>query len=306
MPKIKILTDSASDITAKDAKGLEIEILNIGLEVDGKLYRDRKDFTPEQYHTILKSSKTPPIAKAVSREEYLDAYTRALDEGFSHVIVVTMDSGSGSTFENARTAREKLYEVKPDAGSQIGIYLIDSQTHSMAYGYPIIQAAKLAKEGTQFAQILAYLGDWFSTVEIHLGVLNLEQAKKRGQVKAGSALIGSLLSVKPIVSIIEGRVEVVDQVRGEKAVAPRLLESFQSRCKHPDSPVFVISGQDKTQADTLAELIAEKTGRPTPVFLAGAGVLSNVGSRPLGLVFHGAARQTAGNQPANAHQEQDR
>jgi len=287
MTKIKFLTDSASDIPDEQLARHGIEMLCIPIAVDGVGYFDRKSFSSEEYLSIVQNAKEIPVTSKISEREYLENFKRLFGEGYTDVITVTISSTGSGTYDSAQLARQNFYEENPAAKETFNIHVLDSRSYSIGYGHPVIEAAKMAEGNKPVAEILTYLEDWFNTVEIYLGVYALEHLKKSGRVNGMGAFVGELLGIRPIMSIIQGVAKVMDKVRGDKNVVPRLLEAFKKNCSNLSAPVFVMQGADKLRAKELAALIQKEIGRAVPIFTAGAAIVTNTGPRPVAVVFQG-------------------
>ena len=98
--------------------------------------------------------------------------------------------------------------------------MIDSLCYTYTYGYAVVQAAKQAEEGRSYEEILAYLDDYFSRAETYFSVYNLDFAKKSGRISVAAAFVGDMLGLRPIMSIIDGEIKIIEKVRGDKAVVP--------------------------------------------------------------------------------------
>ena len=290
MEKIKIVTDSASDILDSALEEYGIEMLCISIAVDGVSYHERQDFTFQEYYSMLETCKEVPVTSKIPEWKFLDCYKRAYEQGYTTLIAVTLSGRGSATYESAVLARNHFYEENPDAKEKFKIYLVDSRIYTIAVGHPVTQAGKMAKEGKSSQEILDYLADWFDTVEVILSVYTLRFLKKSGRVSGASAFVGEALGVRPVLSVIEGKTETLDKPRGDKNVVPTVFNLFKKNCVDYSAPVLILYGADKQCAEELADLLEKEIGRRPPMFMAGGAIVTNTGPKPIAVVYRGKAR----------------
>ena len=137
MAKIKIVTDSTSDLPKNIINELNIEVLPLVLFADGVEYRDGLDITPEEFYKIMESSESIPTSSCVPPVLYTEVYEKAYNEGYTDLILTSINSKGSSTYQGAVMARDMFYEDNPEAEGKFNIYNIDSKTYSMAYGWGV-------------------------------------------------------------------------------------------------------------------------------------------------------------------------
>ena len=157
MQRIKLMTDSASDLPNELAQQLGIEIIPFPIAVDGKGYMEGVDFTPRQFYDIMQNAKEIPTTSQIPTVTYCEHYYSAFEKGYTDVILVGISSSASATFLRAQDAVEMFFENCPQAKGKFNIHILDSKTFSLGYGYPMMQAARLVREGNTVEQILAYL-----------------------------------------------------------------------------------------------------------------------------------------------------
>lgn len=164
MQRIKMMTDSASDLPRQSAQELGIDIIPIPIAVDGQGYLEGVDFTPREFYSIMQSAKEIPTTSQISPVTYCEYYYRAYQEGYTDVILVGISSTASATYLRAKDGVELFFDNCPDAKGKINIHIVDSKTFSLGYGYPVMQAAKMSREGKTVEEILTFcrtgLKDW--------------------------------------------------------------------------------------------------------------------------------------------------
>lgn len=293
MQKIRIMTDSAADLPVETAQRLGIQVLPIPITVDGRSYYERVDLTNEEFYRVLLSCRQIPTTSHINASRYLDEYQKAFQAGNTHLINVTINSMGSNMYNAACLARRLFYEDSGVTESQFCIEVVDSRTYTMAYGLAVRRAAEQAAAGVDFEQILAGLRDWFSRVEIAFSVYSLEFVKKSGRVSCAAAFVGDLLGLRPMIVFSGGAATVVDKVRGDHNVVPKLLEVVKRRADHPqDYPFAVIRGTSVPQGDEFAA--AAQAGiagvHLDGIYSVGSSVAINCGPTVVAAVYAGKKR----------------
>ena len=187
-------------------------------------------------------------------------------------------------------AREQFFQEMPNAKETMRIHLVDSKTYTMAFGLPVIEGAKMARAGKSADEILLYLHDFFDRVEVYLACWTLEYAKKSGRISAAAAFVGEVLGLRPVISLIDGETKIVDRVRGEKQLIPRIVKCYEDNCDDRSAPVFVAYGAVDEYGQALKAALEKKIGRSIPMHRAGASIVINAGPRIAAVVFCGKKR----------------
>lgn len=280
MLKTAILTDSACDIPLEVAKHLNIDIFCFDIAVDGKAYVERVDFTPEEYLSILNTCAELPTTSQITAYRIEEKYKELAAAGYDNVLHVTISSTGSATYGNACFAKRKVEE----AGLPLTVYVIDSKSYSIGYGYPLCKAAELLAGGMGAEEIADYLTTQFAGTEILLGMYSLRFARKSGRIGTLAAFAGELMGLKPLVLMKDGTTETIARVRGEKALLPSLVANLKARM--PSGSHYCIG---YTQPAALAELLAlcekEVGYPPAMVTPLGAAVTSNAGPDSIGIVY---------------------
>lgn len=291
MSKTVLLTDSACDLSPALEEQYHIDILPFHITVDGEGYTERQDFTCEEYYEMLGRCKEIPKTSQITSLRFLEQFLRYDNEGVDNVICVTINSAGSNTYNAARMARSQFAEERPD--SRMHIYVIDSHTYSMTYGYPLVQAAKKLAGGADVKTVLEYLEGVFARTEIVLAMYTLRFAKKSGRISAAAAFAGELLGLRPIISLIDGMTKVEDKVRGDAAVPAAMIKQVRKRMDYPDGDVHYMLGcTDIPNVKELEKLCRKEFGRgPDAVFKLGAAVASNTGPDAMAIVYQGVPRR---------------
>lgn len=288
MQKIKIITDSACDISKEDEKRLGIKIMSFPVIVDGVAYRERIDFTNEEFYHMMDIAKEMPTTSQLTPFEILEVYKDLYQEGWTDVIYVTISSTGSATYRNALSAAEEFNNwIKESGGGSMRIHVVDSKNYTGVYGYPVMQAALKAQKGETPDEIIDYLKEWFDCAEVHFVPMTLKYVKKSGRVTAAAAFAGELLGLRPLIKINGGVSTVIEKIRGEKNILPKLLADAE-RSMTPKTPYIIIKGSESSLPDELTSEMTKKFGYPPEYTVQiGAAVACNAGHNVVGFIIRG-------------------
>ncbi len=276
MEKIKLITDSTSDIPLPAAEELGIDVLSIMLSINGGSYAEQRDLSTDEFYELLVQTDELPTTSQITAFTYEEKFKEYLDAGYTDVICVTINSKGSATHQNAIMARNAIYENYPMAQEQMRIHIIDSKCYTAVYGYSVQQAARMAARGICAEEIVRYLEDWFSKAVVYVIPSTLKYAKKSGRISAAAAFAGDLLGLKPVIRFADGENVVIEKVRGEKKIVPALIEKAEGMIK--DAPYLVLRGANSDLPEELAQELTDRIGYPPEeIVKIGAAVSMNIG-----------------------------
>ena len=212
---IKIITDSTSDIDVTYAKELNIDIVPLKVIIDGKEYKDRVDLQPDQFYSLLEKSEVLPTTSQPSPQEFLNYYEEAKEKGDS-VIVMTLSGTISGTYQSANIAK--------DLAEYENIYVIESLNATQALRLLVLKAVALREEGKDAETIFNELQAYKERVRIVAFVDTLEYLCKGGRMSKTVAAAGTLLKVKPIIGLRDGKLEMFSKARGAVKATAKIIE----------------------------------------------------------------------------------
>ncbi len=286
--KFAVLTDSACDLPYDLAEKHGVDILCFQISVDGNSYTERQDFDFDEYYEMLRTCEGIPSTAHVTMPRFLAQFLAYDDAKVQEVLYVSINAAGSATFNAATMAEREFRKERP--ASQMKIYLVDSHAYSMAYGWYVAEAARKLKNGAEMADVVAWLEDMFSRVEISLAAFSLKFMKKSGRISAAAAFAGELLGLRPIVSLNDGISIVQKKVRGDKEVLPTMLEYVE---KHmDDTKEYMVGGTNQETIEQLAAMCKKQWGaEPLLLFKLGAAVATNTGPDAIAVVYVGEKRR---------------
>lgn len=286
--KILLITDSACDIPDEALLRGGIVMLPIPIAIDAKGYLERVDFTREEFYGLLSTAKECPSTSHILATTYEQSYVEAMEQGYTDVIVVTITSRGSNMFSAAVLGKKNFLEEHPGA---LRITVLDSGSYTLGYGYPLIEAAELARGGASAEEVIAYLDDWFSCVEIIFAAYSLEYAKKSGRIPAAAAFVGDVLGLRPLISIIDGETKVVEKVRGDKNVVTHMVAYAKSRAVDKKPVTAAMRGTVDVYGEQLIKEITKVFGHAPRMYeKLGASITINSGPKTVGFLYRGKKR----------------
>lgn len=217
---VRIVTDSTADIPLDQAEELGITIVPLTVFFGEDAYLDNVELDNAGFYKKLQESKTLPRTSQPSPAAFQEAYTRLIQEGATGILSIHLSSKLSGTYQSARTARDTL----DDELKSIPIEVVDSQSISAGMSHAIMQAAREAKEGVSLAEIKEHVISEQAHSRILAVLDTLEYVKRGGRIGGARALLGNMLSVKPIVSLKDGEVVPVEQPRTRSKAYARIAQ----------------------------------------------------------------------------------
>jgi DegV family protein with EDD domain len=197
MSRIRVVTDSASDLPEAFARRLDVDVVSLTIRFGDEEFTDRVDLTPELFWAKCKSSKTLPETAAPSPGAFQAAYERAKSDGCDGVIVLTLSSLLSATHQSATLAAEAVAGV-------IDVRVLDTLNVSMGQGLIVIDVAELAATGASLDELVAHAESLMPKAGVVAALDTLEHLIKGGRIGGAKALLGQVLSIKPLVELKGG------------------------------------------------------------------------------------------------------
>lgn len=222
MSRVAIFTDSASDLDPAEAAASGIHVIPLLVTFGSETVRAGVDLDTAQFWERMLAADAPfPKTAASSPGEFKAAYEAAFEAGAEAIVSVHVASTLSGTIKSAQIARDML----PDRE----IHIVDSLSASMGQGLLVRMATELAEADESAEQIAATIESRVTDLRVFVALETLEYLKKGGRISPARAAIGTLLSVKPIISVELGEVDTVDRVRTRSKARERLIELVTER-----------------------------------------------------------------------------
>ena len=221
---VRIVTDSTADIPLERAQALGITVVPLTVFFGDEAYLDGVELDNPGFYRKLQASKVSPRTSQPSPGSFQEAFTRLINEGADAILSVHLSAKLSGTYQSACTGRDSL----PEELKKIPIDIVDSQSVSLGMSAAIMRAAEEAHQGSGLAEIKAHLLDQISRAHILFALDTLEYLKRGGRIGAASALLGGMLSFKPILSLKDGMVVAVERPRTRSKAFERIAQLVSS------------------------------------------------------------------------------
>ena len=239
MSRVAVVTDSASDMDPARAASLGITVIPLIVSFGKDAYSAGVDLTTDAFWTRMTAPDAPfPTTAACSPGDFQVAYQRAFDDGAEAIVSIHVAGTLSGTIKAAEVGAAMFKERE--------IHIVDSMSASMGEGVLAELAVQMAAEGVAAAEIAQVVTRRREDIGVYLALETLEYLKRGGRISGAQAAIGTLLSVKPIIEIKDGRVETAERVRTRGKAREKLVELLAVR------PIERLSVLHTTDADVEA------------------------------------------------------
>ena len=251
MPGVFVVTDSSCDLEQDDIEPFNIEIVPLTIRFGSEEFTDRQDLGVEDFYDRMANSQDLPQTACPSPGAFEEAFHNARDADAEAVICLTISSDLSTTFQSAQTAASACE-------GRIPVHVMDSRTVSSGLGTLVIEAAKLAGEGANIEIVMRWVNDLIARTHVLAALNTLENLKKGGRIGGATAMVGSLLSIKPVIDLTGGVVHEAGKARTRKRALQMLSDGIGAAglIEH----VAVMHG-GATDIDQFLDLIAPRFPR---------------------------------------------
>jgi DegV family protein with EDD domain len=206
MAGIQVVTDSACDLTRETADERGVRIVPLKIRFGDEELVDREELSTKEFWDRVITGPVIPETAAPSPGAFQRAFLDAADEGRTGVLCITLSSRLSATYQAACTAAEAITD-------RIAVRVVDSLTVTMGEGLLVLSAVDLAEEGKSLDEIAASLEDLMARTRVYGLLESLEFLRRGGRIGGAAHLMGSLLSIKPVLEVRDGIVEVESKQR---------------------------------------------------------------------------------------------
>ena len=290
MSDFVILTDSSADLDAEMVRSLDVQVLPLSFTIGGRTYRnfpDNREMDPHVFYERLRQGEVATTA-AVNVAEYVDALEPLLRAG-RDVLILAFSSGLSATYNSSLIAVEELREKYP----QRKLYTVDTLCASLGQGLLVYLAAQQRDQG----KLIEEVRDW---AEIHkynlchqFTVDDLHFLKRGGRISATTAVVGSMLQIKPVLHVDdEGHLINIAKARGRRASLKALVDKMEQTAIDPgEQTVFISHGDCLEDARLVEQMVKERFGvKEVCINYVGPVIGAHSGPGTLALFYVGRER----------------
>ena len=268
---IKLVADSTCDLSQEIINLYDIGVAPLNITIDEITYKDRVDIDSDTFFSKIAEYKKPPTTAMPSPAEFLEIYEKAYEAGQKDILCICMSSKTSGSYQSAEIAKNYFAEAHKE--NDWNIHVVDSTCMSHGSGWLLIKSAKLREQGASFEELVEFNESKKRNVKHFLSVDDLDNLVRSGRLRYGSALIGKILKVKPIMTMKNGEGAIVGKERGRKRILQHYINEFNKRVDLENTD-FVIVGytSDKLYAENLVNLIRSETIFKGDIYLMQMGV----------------------------------
>lgn len=290
MSEYVLITDSSADLSQEMVQELGVTVLPLSFTIQGKTYRnypDNREMDLPLFYDMLRAGELATTS-AVNVAEYTQVVEPILQEG-KDVLILAFSSGLSSTYQASVLAAGELREKYPDRK----IYTVDTLCASLGQGLLVYLAAQEQRKGKSIEEVR----DWAEETKLHLchqfTVDDLHFLKRGGRISATTAVVGSMLQIKPVLHVDnEGHLINIGKARGRQASLKALVDKMEKTVTEEGrKTVFISHGDCRKDAVTVADMVRERFGtQDIRINFVGPVIGAHSGPGTLALFYLGTER----------------
>lgn len=283
---VAVVTDSTAGLPTEtlasaSSRQLPLTVLGIPVLLGSAERREGDDISSAEVAKALSLRHAPVTTSRLSPGELAETYQRLFDEGFESIVSIHLSKALSGTVEAAQVAAA-------DFGGRVAV--VDSRGAGMGLGYPVLEAVAAAREGASSAQVVAAAVQVIDDVTTYFYVDTLEYLRRGGRISAAAALVGTALSVKPILKVSSGgEIQVHDKVRTPVKGMKSLAELAASQVYDAPVELTVHHLGAEERAEALVELLHQTLGaqiKKVQITEVGAAIGAHCGPGLVGVVVY--------------------
>lgn len=279
MGAVRVISDSTCDLSQELIKKHDIAILPLYVVFDEEAYKDGVDITTEKLYRMVEERNTLPKTSAPSPLDFYNTFKKYIEIG-EDIIYIGISSELSATVQNARLAAQGLPEDR--------IEIVDSLNLSTGIGLLVMKAVDYTGQGFGIHETAQKIRELVPKVRTRFVINTLDYLYKGGRCTALESFFGGLLSIKPVVSVKEGKMLLEDKIRGkrEKARNNMLESALADKGKMRKDRVFVTHSMDLEEAKILKDALQEEiSGGEIIITDAGCVISSHCGPKTVGILY---------------------
>ncbi|NLK44962.1 MAG: DegV family protein [Tissierellia bacterium] len=277
---IKIVTDSTTYIPMDLRKKFDIQVVSLSINFDTETFLE-EEIDNITFYKKMDEAKNIPSSSQPSVQNFCEVFENLLVA--NHKIVgVFISSEMSGTYNTAIMAKNKVLEKFP----QGTIKIIDSRSNCMEAGFVALAAAQAAEEGLDLTGVLNAAYRVLDRTRFLFTPHNLDYLKKGGRIGGAAALLGTILQIKPILTVVDGKTAVFDKVRTKSRAIERILDVLSQDAQTKGLEKVVVHHiNNPAEGEALSQQIKKKLNIEAPVYPIGPVIGVHVGPGTIGVVY---------------------
>ncbi|WP_314481420.1 DegV family protein [Streptococcus cristatus] len=277
--KLAVITDSSAFLPDSLRGNDHLFVLDIPVVIAGETYVEGKNLTASEFYEKMAAADELPKTSQPSVAELEETLMRLASEDYTHVLGLFLSSGISGFYQNIQYLKDEFPDLK--------IAFPDSKITSAPLGVMVENALTWAAEGQDFEEILIKIQQQIDGTSAFIMVDDLNHLVKGGRLSNGAAILGNLLSIKPILYFNDaGVIEVFEKIRTEKKAIKRLIEVVEEKTVSASYQVMVIHGNAEEKAESLRQqLIEAGIADDIPLATFGSVIGTHLGEGSVALAY---------------------
>ena len=234
---IKIICDSISDLPIDIIEKYDVEIVPLTVIFNGEEYLDGENLSNKEFYKMLRESNSMPKTSQATYAQFKSVFEKYSDK---EILYIAGSSSASGTYQSSIIAKNDGHE---------NVTIFDTQSLSIGSALFVMKACEMAQNGHSIEEIVSKLEELKNSEEVIFSVDNLEYLKMGGRISSTKAILGNLLSIKPILEVKNGLVAQKSQVRGKKQIYSTLVSSLVSKYGNDLSNRTIIIGAGDNEED---------------------------------------------------------
>ena len=273
---VRIVTDSSCDLPQAMADALGIRIVPLSVRFGDTEYIDRTTITATEFWSKCAASATLPETAAPSPGSFEETYRSLAAEGATAIVVVALSSDLSATMQSAELAARA---VAPG----IDVRIVDSRNASMGLGLTVLACAELAKTGASADEVVARAQSVIPRTRVFAALDTLDNLKKGGRIGGAKAMLATVMSIKPLISVTNGLVEEAGKQRTRSKALAHLVDILRNQ-EVPIERLSILNAQC-SDIDAFVAMVKEVYTGEIIVGDIGAVIGTHAGQGTIGIVF---------------------
>ena len=281
MSNVRIVTDSACDLSAEVAEEWGIEIVPLSIRFGDDEFIDREELSVAEFWSRCVNMSTLPETAAPAPGQFEAAYRRLVDDGATGIVVVSLSAALSATIQSAELAARSIAD---DDTIDVDIRIVDSRTVSMGIGTIAIACARAAADGASVDDVEALAIDLSERTRVFAALDTLDNLKKGGRIGGAKAFLATALSIKPIIDVTGGVVAEAGKQRTRSKALAHLVERFKSYGGRVEN--LAVLHADCSDVDVFVEMLEPHYDGDILVGEIGPVIGTHGGRGTIGVAFH--------------------
>ena len=279
---IKIIADSTCYLPQEYIDKYKISIASLNVLLNGKSYREI-DLENDWFYKEMAKSSTIPTSSQPSIEELYNIVESIVKNG-DDVVGIFLSSDMSGTFSTSNLVKNMIIENYPNAK----IVMIDSRSNCMQAGFAVLEAAKAANENKSLDEVVSIAKNVIKNSKFIFVPETLDYLKKGGRIGSAAALLGSLLQIKPILTVEDGKTTVFTKVRTKKKAIDKIVNTvLEQNLKSPIKGIIVHHINCQSEGQELADRLKNSLGlESVKIQSIGPIIGLHVGPGSIGVAYH--------------------